>query len=222
MSEWWEAIAVAAAAIIGAFALDYRRRVPKDVPASDPKPIGGSAPPPGGKSQAYPGVTSEDSRAWVQIPAGSAWSVRDPARAWVTQATYVAFLEALAAYAEREEPTPILVLDASRKSGGPFPPHRSHREGRDIDLRWQGPEKMPTRELAIFLEMLVADDKLQAIFLDHGVQRDVWDLIHASPSLDPSGILAAELQYPLAAGTGRTRIRHWPGHKDHLHVRYRS
>ena len=83
----WEAVAAAAAVLLGAWALDFRRRVPELVPGSDPKPAGGSVPPPGSKAQGYPASTSEDPRPWLQIPAGPVWSVRDPARAWVTQPT---------------------------------------------------------------------------------------------------------------------------------------
>jgi hypothetical protein len=205
---------------ITAWILDRLRRVPELVPANDPKPSTG-APPPGPKAQSYPGETTKDASPWVQIPTGPVWSVRNPSRSWVTQSTYVSIVQALTSYAASEQ-APIVVLDASRKGGGSFPPHLSHREGRDIDLNWSGANKMPIRPLAVLLERLMGDGNTQAVFLDHGLQREVWDLITADPGLDPSGLLAAELQYPLAAGTGYTRIRHWKGHKKHLHARFRS
>lgn len=201
-------------------ALSWYNSVPSRPPVLPPKATPGIEP--GAKAQTYPGPSAEpDARAWVQLSAGPVWRIRNPARSWVTPSTYDALISALLRYAELDA-TPVVILDASLRQGGPVPPHKSHREGRDIDLRFGDGPPMPTRPLTMLLRALVVDTRLQAVFLGWSVQRLVWELLKADPGLEPTGQLLAELQYPLAAGTGHTRIRDWPGHKKHLHVRYRS
>lgn len=208
--------------LIGAgvsLALGWYNSVPAQPPVLPAKPLPGIEP--GPKAGGYPGVVTPDLGAWVQIPAGPVWSIRNAGRSWVTPSTYDALLLAFLRYTELDA-TPIVVLDASLPGGGPMSPHKSHREGRDIDLKFGGGPPMPVRPLTMLLRALVVDGRLQAVFLAWSVQRLVWDLLKADPGLEPSGQLLAELQYPLAPGTGHTRIRDWPGHKKHLHVRYRS
>lgn len=213
-----EIVTAISVVLVAWWAVDRTRRVPEDVPAQPPAATPASGP----KAGTYPGPPlPADDGAWVQIPTGPVWSVRDPARAWVTPTTLDALVAAMLRYAEHDAAR-LRVLDASRRSGGYFPPHRSHREGRDVDLRWEPPMDMPTRPLAQLLRQLVEDPRLEAVFLSHARQKLVWDLIKADPGLDPGGKLAAELQYPLPPHAGFTRIRHWSGHHHHLHVRYRA
>lgn len=201
--------------------LSWYHAVPPGIgPVLPPKTLPGIEP--GPKASSYPGAAGEvDQRAWVQIPAGPVWSIRTPSRSWVTASTFDALVSAFLRYAELDA-TPIRVLDASLPTGGPMPPHKSHQEGRDIDLKFTGASPMPVRPLTMLLRALIVDARLQAVFLGWSVQRLVWELLKADPGLEPTGQLLAELQYPLAPGTGQTRIRDWPGHTKHLHVRYRS
>jgi hypothetical protein len=222
----WKAVGLFA---IGLFGLRWLRgggSVPPHVPAAPAVELPG-LPSPGSKSTAYPGSTAEPSSpsSWVQMPMGAMWSVRSPAKAWGTAATIAALTAALLRYGERAPElglatTPVRVLDISKAGGGPFPPHKSHQQGRDVDLNFaDGLQPVAT---PVLLRALLEDPAVQAIFLGWNVQEQIWNALEVNPELDPNGLVRAELQYPLAPGTGHTRVRHWPGHNHHLHVRYRA
>lgn len=142
-----------------------------------------------------------------QVSAGAGYSVRDPARAWATAYTETELTRALRRYSEAGG-TPVRVLDVSRQGGGPMAPHLSHREGRDVDL------SLPPNaaELALLLGELVRSPGVEAIYLDHTLQGAAYE--HASSELRQA------LQYPEPPHTGTAVVRHWPGHANHLHVRF--
>jgi len=91
-----------------------------------------------------------------------------------------------------------------------------------VDITMQGidGEKLPAVALPLLLRVFLEDAAVKSIFLDWERQAEVWNALEVNPELGPS--LRQELQYPLAPHTGRTRVRHWPGHRNHLHVRYRA
>lgn len=72
-------------------------------------------------------------RQLVQL-GGAGLQVRSAAKAWVTPGVRDAMLRAGAAAAALG--LQVQVLDASREGGGPFPPHKSHQAGRDVDVRY--------------------------------------------------------------------------------------
>lgn len=77
--------------------------------------------------------------AFVELPRSGAGFVtynRDGDDQFGTSGT-IEFVEALCAkWAEIEpEGAPVQVGDISRKNGGAFPPHRTHRDGCDVDFR---------------------------------------------------------------------------------------
>ena len=140
-----------------------------------------------------------------------AYTVRDPKRAWASEYTASNLDAALRKYDNAAH-----VLDVSREGGGEFPPHKSHQEGRDVDVRIP-----PTRgELHALLEILLAqldaegEPAVTAIFLDDEIQRDLFE---AFPDTD----VGRALDHPKRRRETRARVWHWPGHVNHLHVRFR-
>jgi hypothetical protein len=223
----WQIVAGLTAVAGGLSLVKRGNSVPKDVPIKPGVPQPG-APDPGTKSTSYPGTTGQASppSSWTQMPAGPLWTIRNPARSWGTPQTIAALTAALLRYSERAPElglgtTPVRVLDISKAGGGQFGAHKSHQQGRDVDLSFPGSVLEPVAT-PVLLRALLEDDAVQAIFLAWSVQEKIWNALEVNPELDPGGLVRAELQYPLAPGTGSTRVRHWPGHAKHLHVRYRA
>lgn len=127
----------------------------------------------------------------------------------------------------------IVVGDLSIRRGGHFPPHKSHRTGRDVDI-WlpvrgskrsnhTRPRSRPQPEEVDWLatwqliDALVATEAVHKIFLSyhlqerlrnaarrHGISEEELDLTIQYPGRDPDAI-----------------VRHSPAHTRHIHVRFR-
>lgn len=93
----------------------------------------------------------------------------------------------------------IGVNDISLPHGGYFPPHSSHRNGRDVDFR------------------LVRNDGQEA-----GVSR-FWDSYSRSLTQALVDMLWAtgEVELILFNDPNVKGVQPWPGHDDHLHVRFK-
>ncbi len=137
-------------------------------------------------------------------------------------------------YARRADGGPKLRIgDISKRGGGPLGGHLSHQEGNDLDiglvlegefadrLHFSGASKdnIDLRRTWILIEEFIATGEVRVIYLDYQVQALLYD--YAKQNGVPKAKLDEYFQYP--RGTGRTRglIRHWRGHKNHLHVRFR-
>ena len=161
---------------------------------------------------------------WAQLPPGDGYVVRRPDRSWGDPQVVGVLQLALARWdAIRQAMSwPIARIgDISRKGGGPFPPHLSHDVGRDIDISFRHmPESETIRPLARLLFALLQDEQVGMILLNSSVQKQVLEAAAAEPELAPG--LAGELQFPAAPKSGPRRVRHSPGHDNHIHVRYRE
>lgn len=137
-------------------------------------------------------------------------------------------------YVKRADGGPKLRIgDISKDGGGPLAGHLSHQEGTDVDIglvltgelaermhfSGAGKDNIDLQRTWILIEELIATGEVRVIYLDYEVQALLYEYARQS------GVSKAKLdeyfQYP--RGTGRTRglIRHWRGHKNHLHVRFR-
>ena len=103
---------------------------------------------------------------------------------------------------DRHPTTPVAVGDMSRRGGGPFPPHASHTDGRDVDVRplTNNGRNEPTN--------------VDAANYSHALTRELILLIRQE--LNPEVIFFND---PLTIGEGLTRRA--AGHGNHLHVRFR-
>jgi hypothetical protein len=113
----------------------------------------------------------------------------------------------------------IAIGDISLASGGNFPPHASHRNGVDVDIR---PMRNDGRELPVrwYREGCdsshCAPEAIDASCLvpeySRELTQELVDLIHAN------GVL--RVQYVFFNDCRVRGVRHWPGHDNHLHVRF--
>lgn len=95
---------------------------------------------------------------------------------------------------------PFAVGHISRKGGGKFPPHESHRTGRDIDVRPMRTDQQslpvtftdPAYSYDLTLELITVWRKLAHVEL----------IFFNDPKIDKLGL-----------------ARPWAGHHNHLHIR---
>jgi LysM repeat protein len=124
------------------------------------------------------------------------------------------------------------VLDASRREGGQLGAHRSHRDGRDVDITYFqnecGPAGCPLRNVKpsqldvvrqwTLLRHWLVNDDVQYLFVDHDLQAALYD--HANKTGATDAQLEEWFQYPRPASVRVGKIRHWDAHKNHVHVRF--
>jgi len=157
------------------------------------------------------------SRPGIRARSRDAWGTPEAVRG-ITRAAQV--VEAL--YPGRGD---LVITDISRAEGGHLRPHRTHQNGRDVDAllyaRRPGVEgarvaaDIDFERLWALLMALRADPEVDRILLDRGIQGRLRafgrDAVGA-----PAPLLDA-----LFSGRGAW-VRHAPGHRTHLHVRFKA
>jgi len=164
--------------------------------------------------------------------------IRRPGRAFGTRTTVDFVRQAVNDTLERVAPTHELAIgDLSAEHGGPISEHHSHQSGRDADIGLfyrQAPRGYPdsfapaTEDnldcaatfalIANFTRTANQDGGVQVIFLDYKVQGILyrWAIDH---DISESR-LERMFEYPNGKGSGGV-VRHYPGHDNHMHVRFR-
>jgi len=214
----------------------------EDLQALNPSVAPGAFIPPGGRvvlfkegvglSDVAPG-TEERLYAGIPIVDGPGRHVRRRSRSWGTRTTVESLDAALRVYGQAYPEGPVIIVsDLSRRDGGKLKPHHSHREGRDVDLSYV---PVPDQDNGGFLKMreglfdvernwtfynaLLATGNVEVILMDTRLQKLLYDKARAD------GMDEAELgrlfQYPRPSDAEVGVIRHWEGHRDHTHIRFR-
>lgn len=128
---------------------------------------------------------------------------------------------------------PAIAHDLSRLGGGSLRPHKSHRAGRDIDVGyltrdrersgWGRPSlnDIDYARLWFVIDRLERSGRLAAVYMSPAIQRRLYRFAVDRAGADPER-LEPMFQYPAAKGAKRTLIRHSPGHRDHIHMRFDS
>lgn len=169
----------------------------------------------------------------VQMPEGIEYVVKSPGTAWGTPRTVAMLRDAIREYARsvRGEPK-VYVGDLSLRSGGPFPPHLSHQDGRDVDIAYviDGPSRDRPRFVAAhsrnldfertwaLLGAILESGAVKYVFMDYDVQRILYEW--ALQAGEDPGRLSLLFQYPRGRRASHGTIRHWKGHRNHFHVRF--
>ena len=171
----------------------------------------------------------------VQLAPGPRYVVKSPANAWGTARTIRTIQEAVAAYSRRATKGPdVHIGDISRKGGGPFPPHRSHQHGRDVDVGYvlkgeaadqvrflnAGRSNLDVERTWALVKAFLDTDQVRYIFMDYELQRLLYE--HAKASGESEDALDELFQYPRGRGRSFGIIRHWKSHVNHFHVRFRE
>lgn len=122
----------------------------------------------------------------------------------------------------------LIVSDMSRQHGGGFGPHESHRSGRDVDIWLPGTDEVEVGKPAAsvrqvdwdatwqLVKALIRTGEVQYIFLSRSRQRFLYRAAKADGYTREQ--LQDVLQFP--RNTHHGIIRHEPGHRKHVHVRF--
>lgn len=187
----------------------------------------------GGQAVGAPWAGALDHAA--QLPAGEGYFIKRPTRSYGTQRlidyTRSAIAEVRALYPDVHT---LAVGDISAELGGKISDHRSHQSGLDVDIGFYFKSKATQHFddanadldleatwalLTAFTRIAGQDDGVQMIFLDYDVQRRLYEFAKHCGTRDDE--LAFMFQYPNGPNELTGLVRHWPGHQNHMHVRFK-
>ena len=172
----------------------------------------------------------------VQLDPGKAYFIKRPHLAYGTSHSVKAIKAALSRYKQSKAGKggpQVHVGDISARGGGPLTGHMSHQKGVDVDigLVLKGSDANETRfrtgnngnlDVArtwALIKAFVDNADVRAVFLDYNLQKLLYE--HARKQKVSESTLDALFQYPRGKGRGFGIIRHWKGHRDHFHVRFK-
>lgn len=165
----------------------------------------------------------------ILLPKSPLWKRGKDSGLWLSSHTLATMFEAFTSLrVERGYEGEIFIGSLSRKRGGRFPPHRSHRTGLDIDIRlpllpsvppetYPNPDAVDWPALWELIESFLDTGEVSVIFLDRRLQERLywaarWDgLTHEQ--------LAPVIHWPRKDKKWAAIVRHSRGHKGHIHVR---
>lgn len=159
--------------------------------------------------------------------------------AWGTNETVEQLLQAVQAVCRskklkrktrRKKIPPIVIGDISSRKGGFLPPHKSHQNGRDVDMGYyhKGNKRLKDFKSATeknldmtltwaLIEQLLDQDAVEYLFMDRKIQKLMY--AWALENGEKESRLRKLFQHP--RGKGKPVIRHEPGHVNHIHIRFR-
>lgn len=157
--------------------------------------------------------------------------VRDPDRAHATPELVGSLLEAIETVREKYPHTVDLFIgDFSAPGGGPMRGHKSHQNGRDVDLGMYALGNQPLDRFIpmhagnldvpktwSLMEALIRTGRVQYLFVDRKIQRMLFEYA-LSRGFDED--LLNRLFNDVGSGSSEAAIRHEPLHDDHIHVRF--
>ncbi len=165
---------------------------------------------------------------------GPGRKIRRRVNSWGTKTTVEAMDKALRHYGETYPDGPVVIVsDISRRHGGRLAPHHSHRSGRDVDTSYV---PVPRHDNGGFLMMkeglfdvernwtfisaLLATGDVDVALIDYSLQALLYE--HAKSKGMSEAELSRIFQYPRDRKAEAGIIRHWDGHRDHMHIRFRG
>jgi LysM repeat protein len=174
-------------------------------------------------------------RGGVQLPPGRGYHVKWSAAAWGTAGAIRSIQTAVSSYQRKMPGGPkIHVGDISKRGGGKFGPHISHQHGRDVDVGYvlEGESAAETRFRSAnannldvgrtwtLVKAFIDTNNVTYIFMDYRIQKLLYE--YAESKGVNEDVLDELFQYPRGRGRTHGLIRHWRGHTNHFHVRFRK
>ena len=166
----------------------------------------------------------------VQMPKGDHWMLTDPGDAWGTQETVDNLTLAIERVNKDFPDTPKMVIGhISAQHGGHLSPHKSHQQGRDVDIsyfykdspKWYAvatEENLDKPRTWAFIKSLVKETPVEMIFIDSSVQRIIKDYA-LSIGEDPKWL---DEVFQVGSRNPMAIVRHAKGHATHIHIRFFS
>ncbi|WP_240359400.1 penicillin-insensitive murein endopeptidase [Pyxidicoccus trucidator] len=162
-----------------------------------------------------------------RFPQGPEWIVVSPEVAWATEETVNYLTEAIREVRARFPEAPQLRVNGiSNKDGGYLRPHKSHQNGRDVDVGFYYPTVDPIRERErekyinvplnwAFLRALVTKTDVQMVLVDRRVRQVIYNYA-VSVGEDKAWLDSLFNDGPNGV------IRHARRHRDHFHIRFHN
>ncbi|WPB82405.1 penicillin-insensitive murein endopeptidase [Archangium violaceum] len=153
------------------------------------------------------------------------WIVVSPELAWGTKETVDYIATAIREVrAQYPKAPPLRVNQLSSREGGYLRPHKSHQNGRDVDLGFYYPTAEPVRVRArenhidlelnwALLKALAIHTDAQMILVDKRVQKVLYDYALRKGE-------SKEWLDSLFNAGATSLVKHARGHRDHFHVRF--
>ncbi len=153
--------------------------------------------------------------------------LRDEDHTYTTPEVIGAMLDAIDAVQKQfPNSAPIYLGDFSTPNGGPMTHHRSHQNGRDVDIGMYAKgnraletfapmteENLDVPKTWAFIEALLRSQRVQYLFVDRRIQNLLQDYALAQ------GLDAGYLDRLFGNSRGAI-IQHVRNHVDHMHVRF--
>ncbi|MCY1015651.1 penicillin-insensitive murein endopeptidase [Pyxidicoccus sp. MSG2] len=162
-----------------------------------------------------------------RFPQGPEWIVVSPEVAYATEETVNYLTEAIREVrAKFPEAPPLRVNGISNKEGGYLRPHKSHQNGRDVDVGFYYPTVDPIRERErekyinvplnwAFLRALITKTDVQMVLVDKRVRQVIYNYA-VSIGEDKAWLDSLFNDGPNGV------VRHARRHRDHFHVRFHN
>jgi hypothetical protein len=170
----------------------------------------------------------------AKLGPGVGYVVRHPTRAFGERYVVEYLRHSIAEVHALYPNVPTLAIgDISAEHGGKISDHVSHQTGVDVDVGFYFRTTVehfvtagPTFDLeanwallAAFARTAALDDGVKMIFLDYDIQRRLYDFARQRGT--PERELEFMFQYPRGRDELSGLVRHWPGHDNHFHVRFK-
>jgi LysM repeat protein/murein endopeptidase len=161
----------------------------------------------------------------LRFPPSDSWRVVSPERAFATQETITYVITAIEdVRAQFPGCNPLRVNQLSSSEGGYLRGHKSHQNGRDVDLAFYYPTVDPIRARArekyidvaknwALLKSLVTKTDVQFVLVDKRVQKVLYDF--ALKNGEDKAWLDSVFN-----GGKEALVKHARRHRDHFHVRF--
>ncbi|MBV1859154.1 MAG: penicillin-insensitive murein endopeptidase [Nannocystaceae bacterium] len=170
----------------------------------------------------------------VPLPEGDSWRLRQRrVRVYGNKVMVQSLMQAFEAYGAAFIGAPEVRLgDLSNRNGGRLAPHKSHRTGRDVDIGyvllpgsrgdryWQRADEQSfdVEKNWFLVKALIETGNVQQIFMSVRLQKLIMPL--AERELSPEQ-MARYFRRANPDPRSPSVIKHWKGHLDHMHVRFR-
>lgn len=170
------------------------------------------------------------------MPEGNGYFLRDHRPAsWGTDTMIQSLITVFDAYSKAFPDAPrINIGDLSRQRGGKLHPHKSHQSGRDIDFGFvhqnndddvakqrftrAARANLDVEKTWFLVEQLARTGNVEVIYVDNLVQKLLYQ--YASSRLTPEQ-REFFFSLPRHSQSSNALLRHWPGHRNHFHVRFK-
>jgi LysM repeat protein len=167
----------------------------------------------------------------LQLEERPGLKVKDPVLAWGRPVVVRTLEDVADRIHERYPGSAVVVGDLSRANGGRLPPHSSHRGGLDADLgffipgepftvkfKHTKPSGLDVERTWFLVHSLLQSGRVKRILVDWYLQAALYDEAKRTGATPEQ--LDAWFQYPARRWKKTGIIRHYKGHKNHLHVRF--